>query len=249
MLRDRPGGGEATGGGVAPRSGSDRGARHEARFSDWLRARSGPTWAAATHHRFMQELSSGRLDEAVFKRYLVHEYSFVKTSAAVLGYAIAYAPSMDAKARLVDAARALTTEQRGYFERAFTALGVPASEREPRVLHSSVLAFRDTVLGAAAHGGYEETLATMLAAEWMYLTWSKRAAGRLPPHPLYKEWISIHVSPAFEAHVSWMRGELDALGPLIPAYHQAQVAYVFRRTLELEVGFHDAAYPRGGAAR
>src|SRR5437588_463419 len=217
-------------------------------FSDWLRQQSEPAWTATTRHRFTRELSGGRLDEAVFKRYLVNEYSFVKTSATVVGYAIAYAPSMEAKARLAAAAHALTTEQRAYFDRTFAALGVPPDEREPHTFDSAVLAFRDMVLGAAAHGRYEDTLATMLAAEWMYLTWSKRAADRLPSHPRFREWVEIHVTPAFEGHVAWMRGELDTLGPLVPPYRQAEVAYVFRRTLELEVGFHDAAYAGGDTA-
>lgn len=224
--------------------------RRTTRFSDWLRQQAGVAWSAAVNHRFTREFSRGRLEETVFKRYLINEYSFVEASATVTGYAIAYAPSIEAKAHLAAAVYALTTEQREYFTRAFSALGIPGGHRTPHSLDMSVMAFRDMVIRTAAHGGYEDILATMLAAEWLYLTWSTRTwKRRPPPQPYYREWVKIHVSPAFQAHVAWMRAELDTVGPDLPLSRQVEIAHVFRRTLEMEVFFHDAAYTRGGTAR
>jgi len=211
------------------------------RFSDWLRDRAEPAWTRAVEHRFTHEIADDTLDEAVFKRYLTNEYSFVITAATLLGYAIAKAPSMDEKARLAEGLRGLTTDQRAFFMRAFEALEIPEAVWSAPIEDSAVLAFRDTTIRAAAHGGYEETLATMLAAEWMYVTWSQRAHRR-PRHPYYAEWIALHVAPAFEGHANWLRERLDHYGPLLPPYRQNEVAYIFKRTLELEIGFHDAPY-------
>ena len=72
---------------------------------------------------------------------------------------------MDEKARLAEALRGLTTDQREFFVKTFDSLGVPAKEQDTTISDSRVLSFRDTVLRAASHGGYEETLAAMLAAE------------------------------------------------------------------------------------
>jgi len=212
------------------------------RFTDWLRDQSEPAWTNATNHKFTRDIALDRLPEDVFRRYLINEYSFVQTSATVLGYAIAKAPGMDEKARLAEALRGLTTDQREFFMKTFDSLGVPAKERDTTISDSRVLSFRDTVLRAASHGGYEETLAAMLAAEWMYVTWSKLAHQERPSRPYYAEWIRLHVTPAFEGHVAWMRDQLDRLGPMLPPYRQADVAYIFKRTLELEIGFHDAPY-------
>jgi thiaminase/transcriptional activator TenA len=212
------------------------------RFSDWLRDQAEPAWTRAVEHRFTHEIADDALDESVFKRYLTNEYSFVVTAATLLGYAIAKAPSMDEKARLAEGLRGLTTEQRAFFMRAFEALGIPEVIWSAPIEDPAVLAFRDTTIRAAAHGGYEEALATMLAAEWMYATWSQRAHRRHPRHPYYAEWIALHVTPEFEGHADWLRDRLDHYGPLLAPYRQAEVVYIFRRTLELEVAFHDAAY-------
>jgi len=45
--------------------------RTDARFTDWLRARSEPDWTDAVEHRFVHELADGTVDDAVFRRYLV----------------------------------------------------------------------------------------------------------------------------------------------------------------------------------
>jgi thiaminase (transcriptional activator TenA) len=218
------------------------GGRQTPRFTDWLREQSEPAWTNAIDHRFTQEIATDRLAQDVFIRYLVNEYSFVQTSVTVLGYAIAKAPGMEEKARLAEALRGLTTDQKEFFLKAFRALDIPTHERAPRAFDSRVLSFRDTVLRAASHGGYEETIAAMLAAEWMYVTWSKRAQEQRPVEPHHAEWIRLHVTPLFEGHVAWMRDQLDRLGPALSPYRQADVAYIFRRVLELEIGFHDAAY-------
>lgn len=216
--------------------------RQSARFTEWLREWSEPAWTQATDHRFTHEIADDRLDDEVFRRYLMNEYSFVETSATVLGYAIAKAPSMDEKARLAEALRGLTVDQRAYFIKVFDGLRISSEQRETFRFPPAVLSFRDTVLRAAAHGGYEETLATMLAAEWMYLTWSKRASRKAPTRPYTAEWIELHVSAAFEDHVSWMRDQLDTYGPVLAPYRQAEVAYIFNRTLQLEIAFHDAPF-------
>ena len=78
----------------------------EARFTDWLRDGAEPHWTRMTTHRFARELGSGMLDDAVAARYLVQDYAFVNSFVALLGYAIAYAPSMPSKRRRPCAGRA-----------------------------------------------------------------------------------------------------------------------------------------------
>lgn len=62
--------------------------RTDARFTDWLRARSEPDWTDAVEHRFVHELADGTVDDAVFRRYLVQDYAFVWTLTGVFGYAV-----------------------------------------------------------------------------------------------------------------------------------------------------------------
>jgi thiaminase/transcriptional activator TenA len=213
-----------------------------ARFSDWLRHASEPLWTDMIGHRFTQDMAMDKLAPEVFKRYLVYEHAFVDTAVTIFGYALVRAPSILEQKRLVEVLRGLTDDQNDFFDRAFDALGVPDNLRRRPPLPASVQAFRDGMLVVAAHRSYEDILAAILGAEWMYLTWCEAAHARRPQAALAAEWIALHVAEPFADQVRWLRGQLDSCGPALPPWRQDGAAAAFRRTLELEIAFHDAPY-------
>ncbi|MDL5362830.1 TenA family protein [Halalkalicoccus sp. NIPERK01] len=216
--------------------------RGDARFSEWLRERSEPAWTEATRHRFVAELGDDTLDEAVFRRYLVQDYAFLELGARTTALAVAQAPSMDEMRRLSEQLSVLTGSENDYFERAFAELGVPEAEWREPPLEPTTRAFTDFVLRAAHEGGYEETLSTTLAAEWVYLDWARHVADRGPERWYLDEWIEIHTVEEFEAYVEWLREQFDTYGPELSARRQRRVAELFSRTVDLEVAFFDMAY-------
>lgn len=216
-------------------------ARTDARFTDWLRERSQPDWTNATEHRFVRELVDGTLDDAIFRRYLVQDYAFVGTLTSAFGYAVGQAPTMEAKGNLSDFLGILTDEEDNYFERSFDELDVPDNDRIDPSKADVTEAFEDLLIRAAVQGGYEETLAVLVPAEWIYLTWA--TAPSKPPETFYlREWIEIHNTPAFETFVEWLRRELDEYGPSLSEHRQRRIERLFCRTVALEVEFFDAAY-------
>ncbi len=215
--------------------------RSDARFTDWLRERSEPNWASATEHRFVRDLVNGTLEDAVFRRYLVQDYAFVGTLTSAFGYAIGQAPTIEAKGLLTDFLGTLTDEENDYFERSFDELGVPDEDRTDPSRADVPQAFEDLLIRAALEGDYEETLAVLVPAEWVYLTWATAASD--PPERFYlREWIELHDTPEFEAFVEWLRRELDEYGPSLNERRQRSVERLFCRTVALEVAFFDAAY-------
>lgn len=211
-------------------------------FTEWLRDTAGEAWKDAISHRFTQDVANDRLSVRVFRRYLVQEYAFVDTSAKVLGYAIAKAPSIPERAHLSKALEGLVTDQEEFFRTAFKKLDVAEEEHEFCSLANEVECFNDFVLRIAATGTYDEILANMLAAEWMYLTWCGRAAGNPSSHPLIREWVALHAQEPFREGVAWLRAELDAVGPQLDSEHQLRLARLFVRTLELEIAFHSVPF-------
>jgi len=145
-------------------------------------------------------------------RYLVQDYAFVWTLTGVFGYAVGQAPTMDAKASLTGFLGTLTDEENDYFERSFDALGVSPDERTDPVPADATEAFEDLLTRAALEGEYEETLAVLVPAEWIYLTWATAAPG-VPEEFYLREWIELHDTSEFEAFVAWLRSELDEYGP------------------------------------
>ena len=219
--------------------------RSDARFRDWLRDSAEPHWTCMVGHRITQDMAGDTLPRDALRRYLVYEHGFVETAVTIFAYALAKAPGIAEQAVLVETLHALTTDQLQYFNRVFEQLDIPAAERESTPAPAEVLAFRDGMTSLAAHGTYEEIIAGMAAAEWMYLTWSRTAHERRPKDPVCAEWIALHVDRQFTAQVDWLLEQLDAVGPALPPLHQRRLAEAFRRTLVLEIGFHDAAYRAG----
>ena len=216
----------------------------DARFTDWLRDRAQPDWDAAVAHRFTQQLGDDSLDDAVFARYLVQDYVFVEALVTLLGFAVAYAPDMASKKRLSGFLAAVTSDENDYFQRAFTALGLTEDDWADPPLAPVTRDFRAILGEAGTAGSYADCLSVLVPAEWIYLTWAKAQAGKPATRPYLKEWTDLHALPEFEDLVNWLRGELDREGAALPDGRQAELGARFRRLVELEVAFFDAAYLR-----
>jgi len=220
--------------------------RLEPRFTDWLRERAEPDWTAATAHRFTRELGAGDLDDAVFRRYLLQDYAFLGALVGTFGHAVGEAPSMAARSRLASFLGVLTDDENDYFERSFEALGVPESACADPDLAPTTRAFEDLLKWVRAEGGYAETLAVLVPAEWIYLTWASDVEGS-PARFYLAEWIALHDDEEFAAFVGWLRGELDREGEAASPRRRERLDRLFRRTVELEVAFFEAAYHPGKA--
>jgi thiaminase/transcriptional activator TenA len=219
------------------------------RFTNWCRARAESDWTAAIEHQFTEELRAGTLEDAVFRQYLVQDYAFLDSLVGTFGHALGDAPSMAAKSRLADFLGTLTDEENGYFERSFDALDVPEIERIDPELTPTTRAFQDLLRGAARAGGYAETLAVLVPAEWIYRSWADKGMNEPPAQFDLAEWIELHDTPAFDVFVTWLRAELDREGTAASPRRQRRLARLFRRTAELEGDFFDSAYKWTGSER
>lgn len=213
----------------------------DTRFTAWLRDQSEPAWTQATTHRFTDDLIDGTIEDRVFKRYLIQDYAFVQTLTSVVGYATAQAPTMDAKRSLTGFLETLTDDENDYFDRAFEALGVHAADQTTPDTAPVTDALEDLLLRASHEGDYEETLAVLVPAEWIYHTWASNATTT-PEAFYHHEWITLHATPEFASFVRWLRDELDTYGPQLNARRQQRVARLFKRTVTLEVDFFEMAY-------
>ncbi|MCG8359694.1 MAG: TenA family protein [Kiloniellales bacterium] len=211
-------------------------------FTDWLRERAEPYWSQAAGHRFTRELADDSLPDAVYRRYLIQDYIFLDVLVRIVGYAIASAPSLTSRVKLSAFLAAVTGEENTYFLRSFEALGVTEDDLGATPPNEATEAFQELMLGAAQSGGYLEILSVFLPAEWIYLEWAKRASAQSPQRFYLREWIELHSLPEFEAFVVWLRGELDREAGALPLERQESLAGLFRRIVELEAAFFEAAY-------
>ena len=80
----------------------------------------------------------------------------------------------------------------------------------------------------------------MLAAEWMYETWCRRAIATPSSRPHIADWVALHAGGPVAAQVAWMRAQLDSVAE--QGRNVDRLFQVFHEALEQEIRFHDAAY-------
>lgn len=213
-----------------------------ARPTERLRALSEPDWSAAVGHRFVSELAAGTLDHGVMRRYLVQDYQFLDSFVALLGAAIHVAPGLPQRIVLGRFLGLVVSEENTYFQRSFDALGVPEADRTAPALLPPTAGFQALMREAAAGGRWGEMLAVLTVAEWSYLTWATSVADRDPGWFVFREWITLHSGPGFEALVGFLREELDRAFEAADETGREQINSLFRRAVALERAFFDAAY-------
>ena len=214
----------------------------ELSLSQQIRQESQDAWDRMQQSRFVTDIENDRLNLDVFKRYLAFENQFVETAIVIFGYLLVKAPNLETRQRLVKILEALSGDQIAYFRNAFVALGMEEAEWKGIYAPPPVAAFRDGMLLAAAHGTYIEGIAVMFAAESMYFTWCDRAAQKTVTNPELRHWVDLHAAPDFRAQAEWLRVQIDEAGHSMTAEARTSVRLIFQHALELEIGFHDAAY-------
>jgi thiaminase/transcriptional activator TenA len=214
----------------------------ETRFSERLRAQAQTTWEAVLGHRFFREVAADTLEDRVFARYLRIEYGFVDTAASALGYAVGKAPGFRERRHLGLNLHALVTDQEQFFVSAFERVGLAADLRAGLPPQGLAAPLHELILNVARSEGYEEILACMLGAEWMYLTWCSQANATPSGRSAVSDWVALHAGGRFAEGVYWIRAEIDARAPALSAPRQARLHALFEQALAAEIPFHTAAY-------
>ncbi|WP_298848412.1 TenA family protein [uncultured Ruegeria sp.] len=196
-------------------------------------------WQAATTHPFTRELADGTLPEDKMRWYLQQDYQFVDGFVRLLASAIAHAPTLADSVPAAQFLAVITGPENTYFLRALEALGTePSTEPAP-----ATEAFQNLMAEAVTSGRYQNMLAVLVVAEWVYLSW---ASPENPPKDClpfwFAEWITLHAGEGFEGVVEYLRGQLDQVWPTLDATERAEVTRLFHRAVELERDFFDAAY-------
>jgi thiaminase/transcriptional activator TenA len=214
-------------------------------FSEWLREGDPALWHRMIEHRFCRDMAEDQLPDEAFIRYLRYEHAFVRGAIGIFAFGLAKAPTPADQDHLLGVLNALATEQQAYFVRAFADLRLDAAVLPSDALPLSACRLQNRLHGFAAEGSFAEILSTMLAAEWMYLTWCEAAHAREPLRPAPAAWIRLHIEPGFRQQVAWLRQRLDEIGPTLGTAERASCRARFGQVLALEIDFHHAPYETG----
>jgi len=121
---------------------------------------------AMINHRFVEDIRTNSLSDTDFARHLIFEGLFVENAIAIFAFACAKARTIAQKRKLISIQDALANGQIDYFEKTYDALRLDPDLVD--ISSSAVGDFRDTMLTIAREGDYDDIIAAMFAAEWMY---------------------------------------------------------------------------------
>jgi thiaminase/transcriptional activator TenA len=208
------------------------------RFTETLRAMTEPSWSYAVGHRFVKELFTGAVPDAVMARYLIQDHRFLDSFLILLGAALATADTFEARLRFGRFIGLMSGEENTYFLRAFEALGITADRRATDPDTQPTAGFKAIMREAAETRSYAAALSVLVVAEWLYLDWASRAPKPLPGNFVHAEWITLHNNAEFHGFVDFLRAELDRVGPA----QEELCRDFFPRAVALELSFFEAAY-------
>ncbi|MDI2034435.1 TenA family protein [Paenarthrobacter nitroguajacolicus] len=211
-------------------------------FANELRNQYAEDWNAAVNHPFVDQLLDGSLSDGRLRRYLIQDYQFCDAFTALLGQAVASAPSLPSRLVFAGVLGGFASDENTYFQDCFNELGVPEADRSAPALEPVTQDFDNLMRSALASRSYPDVLAVLLVAEWLYGDWAARAGdpASWPAAPKHSEWIRLHNNPEYNAWVAWLRDEFDAVEPASPDVRN-RVSETFREAVRLERAFFDAA--------
>lgn len=203
-----------------------------------LKAEFAEPWRASTEHRFVNELLSGTVSDAVMGRYLIQDHRFIDAFVTLVGAAVASADQFESRLRLGRFLGMVCSDENDYFLRSFAALGI-GEERYAVPDAAPTAGFKALMKEAAATRSYAAIMAVLNVAEGLYLDWAQRLGDRpLPTNFIHAEWITLHDNDFFVDFVSFLKTELDRVGPS----EEAVARDFFQRAVDLELAFFNSAY-------
>lgn len=207
-------------------------------FSEELKQAGEPYWSAAVGHRFVRELTTSTVADAVMSRYLIQDHRFIDNFLTLLGATLSYADTFEARITLGRFIGLISGDENDYFMRAFQELGVSEAERRDQPDSAPTSGLKRIMLEAARSGSYAAAIAVLAVAEGVYLDWGQQARPPYPDNFVYTEWIRLHNNDYFSSFVAFLRAELDRVGPADAGLCRDY----FMRTVKLEQEFFDDAY-------
>jgi thiaminase (transcriptional activator TenA) len=131
------------------------------RFTETMCVASEAGWSHAVQHRFVNELFSGAVPDAVMARYLIQDHRFLDSFLVLLGAAFASADTFAARLRFGRFIGMVSAEENTYFLRAFEALGVTETRRAADPDTQPTIGFKAIMREAADTRSYAAALSVL----------------------------------------------------------------------------------------
>jgi len=189
--------------------------------------------AAALASPFVQGIADGSLPAERFAGYVAQDAFFLESFARGYALGVAHSPDRSALDTFADLLAGVREELRMHTSYA-ARWGIDLGAVRPA---PATLAYTDFLLATASLGGVGLTCAAMTPCMRLYAHLGQSLAGTATTP--YTEWITTYADPGFEDLAVTLERLLDGAEDT-PRLHAA-----YRRAMQLEVAFFEAAWQAG----
>jgi thiaminase/transcriptional activator TenA len=205
-------------------------------LSAGLWAGSADLASAALASPFVSGIADGTLPRERFAGYVAQDAFFLEAFARAYALGIAHSrdrATLEAFADLLAGVREELRLHDGYAAR----WGIDLAAVSPA---PATLAYTEFLLATAALGDVGEMAAAMTPCMRLYAHLGQALVPRATGP--YREWVDTYADPGFEELAATLEALLDRVAADTPEVRRA-----YRRAMELELGFFDAAWGAGGS--
>jgi thiaminase/transcriptional activator TenA len=191
---------------------------------------------------FNRDLAAGTLQQDRFRHYLVQDGLYLTDYARALAALAAKAPNAELIAQFAtNAAGAVHFEQEMQHSY-LSKFGVDRAVAQSTERSPTCLGYTSFLLAEAQTGSYETLLVALLPCFSVYAEVGSAIAQQTVPNNPFALWIGTYASDEFQSAVRAAETAADAAAEKAHADLRQRMLALFRKSVEFEWMFWDAAY-------
>jgi thiaminase (transcriptional activator TenA) len=212
------------------------------RFIDEARAETSRLRQAIHDMPFNQELAAGTLRHDRFQHYLIQDSLYLTDYARALSALAAKAPRAATIVQFNQAASGAVLFEQAMQRDYLSVFGIDAAAMAAAEASPTCLAYTSFMLAEALTGSYESLLAAVLPCFSIYAEVGRGIAAVAATDNPFQHWIDTYASREFQGSVAAAEAAAETAAAFASPALRRRMLDLFRRSVEFEWMFWDAAY-------
>ena len=211
-------------------------------FSSELWRAAQPIYDAILRHPFVQGLTTGALDEAAFRYYVIQDSHYLRDFARGLALLGAKADREQSLEMFCQHATSAIAVERTLHEGFYAHWGLTEQQVWATPVAPSCLLYTSYLVRVAYERPYYEGVSAFLPCYWVYLEVGKALERQGSPNPRFQQWIATYASAEFETVVKQVIAATDALAATLTPAQRAAMTEHFVMATRFEWMFWDMGF-------
>lgn len=191
---------------------------------------------------FNLELAAGTLRQDRFQHYLIQDALYLTDYARALALLAAKAPNPQAIAQFSEAAAGAVLFEQAMQQTYLSQFGISPAEVAASSASPTNLAYTGFMLAEAVKGSYETLLAAVLPCFSIYAEVGAAIAAKAVRGNPFQLWIDTYAAAEFQESVRRAEEAANHIASEAGPARRHKMLVLFRRSVEFEWMFWDAAY-------